>query len=178
MKFRDRIGEFDAAWAAVTATATVIIALVAKMAAPPPTLWREAAQVPYVLEFIVIIIFSASMAGRKPELGANFKWVLPLVLTLVCTVAYYVLTTQFSCPFTDNRMAIGWAYLPTAAEYIARNPGQDCSLLIADYIGNTKMIWPAYQIIIMWLFIYFAYVLAVAFAAKTVVRAIQHVLIK
>lgn len=178
MKFRDRIGEFDAAWAAVTASAATIITLIAKMAAPPPTLWREAAQVPNVAEFIVIIILSAGMAGRKPEPGTNFKWVLPLSLTLLFTVAYYVLTIQFSCPFIDNWMATGWAYLPTAADYIAQNPGQDCSLLIADYTGNTNKIWPGYQIIIMWLFIYFAYVLAVAFAAMTVVRAMQHILIK
>ncbi|MBX5198332.1 hypothetical protein HJB82_23925 [Rhizobium sp. NZLR10] len=175
MNFRDRIGEFDATWAAVTAAATVIIALIANMAAPPPTLWREAAQVPDVLEFIVIIILSASISGRKSKGWKNFKWFLPLIPTIVCIVAYYVLTTQFSCPFTDNRMAIGWTYIATAAEYISQNPGQDCSLLIADYIGNTNMIWPAYQIIITWLVIYFAYVLAVAFSAMTVVRAIQHV---
>ncbi|RWB34599.1 hypothetical protein [Mesorhizobium sp.] len=90
-------------------------------------------------------------------------------------MAYFMLRAQFSCPFYDDRMSIGWTYLPAATEYVAKNAGQSCGLLIADFIGDTDKIWPRTQIFAMWGLLLLFYVAAVTFVAMTVVRLMDHV---
>lgn len=168
------MSEFDVASAGITAAATTVIAVIAKMLVPPPTLWREAPQAPYVVEFLVIVVVAVVIAGRKTGRRVSFRWAVPL--TLVFTIAYFLMTAQFSCPFADNRMAIGWSHLPAAAAYTDKNPQLGCSLLIADFMGNTNEIWPPAEIMSVWLALYLTYVLTVVFAATTLVRVTQHVL--
>jgi hypothetical protein len=168
--------EFKSGWVAASGIGAVVVTLIAEMVLSPPTLWREAGDQPAVLHFFVTVIVAAGLssvlAGRKPERRATFMWLVPL--GLLFTVTYFVLSAQFSCPFAGGRMTTGWTYLPAAADYVAKNPAQGCSLLIADFTGDTDRIWPRGEILMRWLLLLVTYMLAVTFLATTVVRVMQH----
>ncbi|MHA7775686.1 hypothetical protein [Roseibium sp. M-1] len=178
MKLEDLTKELKAGWVAASTLAAFVTTIIAGIVASPPTLWREAGQTPEVVNFLVTIVVAAGigsiMAGRSLEQRATFTRIVPLAL--VSAIVYFLLSAQFSCPFSDNRMAIGWTYLADAANHLARNPEQGCSLLIADFTGNTDKIWPKHEILIVWSALFLSYVAAVTFLATTIVRVMQHLL--
>ncbi|ESX22564.1 hypothetical protein [Mesorhizobium sp. LSJC264A00] len=176
MGIKDVTEKFKSGWNAVTAVAAVVISVIAKMVADPPTLWRDAGQQPVFIFFVATVIVavgvSSATAGKEPEHRTRLGWMVGLVVAVA--VAYFIMSAQLSCPFAGERMAAGWAYLPAATEYVAKNPQLNCSLLIADFTGNTDSIWPRNQILGTWLLLFTTYILAVTLAAAAVVRIMQN----
>ncbi|RUU75626.1 hypothetical protein EOD03_24670 [Mesorhizobium sp. M7A.T.Ca.TU.009.01.1.2] len=175
MKIEDVVEGLKSGWTAISAVAAVVIGVIAEMVASPPTLWRDAGQQPAVLSFVVTIVVatgvSAIVAGR--ELERRIPFGLLALAALATVVLYFIISAQFSCPFAGDRMAIGWTYLPAAAEYLASNRHLSCGLLIADFTGNTDDIWPREQILSMWLLVFALYAIAVSFVATAVVRVMR-----
>ncbi|MCR4268152.1 hypothetical protein [Nitratireductor sp. ZSWI3] len=177
MKLEELIRELKGSWVAASILAAFVTTIIADMVASPPTLWREAGQTPEVINFLATIVVAAGigsvMAGRSLEQRATFTRIVPLAL--VFAIVYFLLNAQLSCPFSGNRMATGWTYLADAANHLAKNPGQGCSLLIADFTGNTDKIWPKHEILIVWVALFLIYVMAVTLLATTILRVMQHI---
>ena len=74
MKIKEVIGEYDTIWAGLTALAATILSYVAQIVATPPTLWREAPQVPYVAELVVIVVLAAGIAGNSAARRSKVVW--------------------------------------------------------------------------------------------------------
>lgn len=170
--------KFNAAWTAISAVAASVIAFVSTLVASPPTLWRDAGSQPNFISYIVTAIVSAVICSylvakttRRPTTRPVTKRF--FLAGLAACIVYYVSSAELSCPFVDNRMSIGWTYLPTAANYIAKNPQLSCSLVIADFVGDTDNIWPRFEIIGSWLIVLALYVIAVSILCTIVVRFLQ-----
>jgi quinol-cytochrome oxidoreductase complex cytochrome b subunit len=128
---KDLLAKWKSAWLLQAAFVTFLVPIVGQLVASPPTLWREAGQQPAFATFLITVVVAflacSVMAGIQPALRSTIIWLVPAAVVFM--VAYFPLRAHFSCPFADDRMSIGWTYLPIAAEYVAKNPGQDCGLL-------------------------------------------------
>ncbi|MGO4642474.1 hypothetical protein AB4Z43_28965 [Mesorhizobium sp. 2RAF45] len=165
--------KFKAVWAAVSAVTVIVVGVISQLVTSPPTLWRDAGSQPVFLSYVATLVvaagFCSTMAG-KPVARPTFGLI---AVGIIVIVGYFIAAAQFSCPFVDGRMSVGWTYLPQAADYVAKNPQITCSLLIADYTGATDTVWPKGEIITSWIGVLALYIAAISLVATIVVRTMQ-----
>jgi hypothetical protein len=175
MKPTGLLEEWNSRWKILAAIVGGLVPIIGNLVASPPTLWREAGDQPafasLVVTIVIALIASSVMEGKRPSRSKTTGLALAAGS---CVVVYFLLRAELSCPFAGDRMSIGWAYLQEAASYVAKNPDQGCSLLIADYIGNTGEIWPRWQVASTWGLVLIVYVVAVTLVAITLVRVMDH----
>lgn len=178
MKLELLISRLKSKWALLSAFAAFIFAIVGPIVASPPTLWREAGDVsrlgPFIISIVASMMLSAMLAVKALARPSTFY--LYTGLTIVVLLAYFFVRAEWSCPYSDGRMAIGWDYLPVASDYLNRNPNHSCELLLLDFTGDTDKIWPPAQIGIVWAFLLILYITAISLTAALTVQAMHHLL--
>ena len=129
---------------------------------------------PFIISIVASMMLSAMLAVKAPARPSTFY--LYTGLTIVVLLAYFFVRAEWSCPYSDGRMAIGWDYLPVASDYLSRNPNHSCELLLLDFTGDTDKIWPPAQIGIVWAFLLILYITAISLTAALTVQAMHHLL--
>jgi hypothetical protein len=171
------VSRLKAGWKALSGLVALVISIMGNFLASPPTLWREAGEASNISRLVVIIIvsavLSAALTGKMLSRRVTFYLFAPLAILFF--LVYSFMRAKFSCPYSDGRVATGWLYLSGAREYLAKNPGQGCELLIADFIGDTDKIWPTIQIGIVWAVLLTTYIATVSLVATILVRSLHHV---